>query len=197
MTDPMTELARKASGGEAAAIDAIFKVIYDELHRSAELLLRHERPDHTLQPTALVHEAYLKMIPKGETEPGGALHGASRTHLIAIGARAMRQVLIDHARSKKREKRGGGENRWRRILLDDAFVGEGRSDADIDAVHEAIERLRERDAVAADLVDLRIFGGLKAAESAVVLGLSVRTAEREWAFARAWLRRELSVEDSA
>lgn len=157
--------------------------VYDELHALAEQFLLLERRGHTLQPTALVHEAYLKLA------AGNGTPWTSRAHFVAVAARAMRQVLVAHAVHHRAVKRGRG---WRQIALDDVVALFEAQSVDLIALDEALRRLSELDALQAHIVELRYFGGLTMAAVAEVTGLSQRTAEREWSIARAWLRRELS-----
>jgi RNA polymerase sigma-70 factor (ECF subfamily) len=178
-----TELVTDLSGGDARAADALLPLVYDELRGLAEGYLRRERPDHTLQPTALVHEAYLKLVDQRRVDWQG------RTHFKAVAAQAMRRVLIDHARTQGREKRGGG---WRRVPMYDAFqLGGGRGLSPHELL-DALERMRTIDERQARVVELRLFGGLSGEEAARILGVSVRTVERDWKMGQAWLRRELS-----
>lgn len=165
-----------------------FAEVYVELRRLAQGYLRQERPDHTLAPTALVHEAYLRL---------GHLHTADRgdrAAFLATAARAMRRILVEHARARRRLKRGGPRNAARRRLGLEA-VDLGRLEADPDeflAVDAAIRRLEQLDEHLAQLVRLRFFAGLTESEAAGVLGVSQRTLRRDWATAKAWLRRELA-----
>jgi len=157
---------------------------YRELHAVAARLLGRERPDHTLQPTALVHEAWLRLE--------GDARWQDRTHFVATAARAMRRVLVDHARGRGRDKRGGG---WERVELDGDLDGDlagaARSGVDLVALDAALRELEEVAPRQARLVELRFFGGFEVAEAAVLLGVSEPTAARDWRFARAWLARQL------
>lgn len=160
------------------ALERLLPVVYEELRALARARLRHERPDHTLQATALVHEAYLRLL--GDEAPPWS----DRAHFFHAAAEAMRRILIDHARRRGRIKRGGDRVR---VSLDDAGLG---TEPDLDrlvALDEAIRRLDEQDPRAGDVVRLRFFAGLSIGETAKALGLSERTIKREWAFARAWL----------
>lgn len=162
----------------------LLPLVYAELRAIAAQRLRSERRDHTLQPTALVHEAFLKL------EQGGAgLEFKDRTHFMATAARAMRQILVDHARARLAVKRGGA---IRRVSLNEAamiFIDDRVED--VLAVNRALEKLAAVDAVAADIVEMRFFGGLRDVEIAAQLGCSERWVRKQWAFARAWLLREL------
>lgn len=157
--------------------------VYDELRALAANYLRRERPDHTLQPTALVHEAYLKLMQRA------TLDIRNRTHFFALASGAMRQILVDHARAHRALKRGGG---WQRIAVDESLgVRDGRFE-DVLELDEALTKLAERDARAARIVELRFFGGLTEPEVAQEMEMSERWVRKQWAFARAWLRREMS-----
>jgi RNA polymerase sigma factor (TIGR02999 family) len=150
-------------------------------------MLRQEVPGHTLQPTALVNEAYMKLVDQTRVDWQG------RTHFFAVGAKMMRRILVDHARKKKRVKRGGGIHRV--SLSDDVQVSKN-NDEDVLAIEEALEKLAEQDPRQAQIVELRFFGGLTVAEVAQVLNVSKRTIESEWTILKAWLRRELSGEST-
>jgi RNA polymerase sigma factor (TIGR02999 family) len=163
----------------------LFSLMYGELRRVAGRFLNRERRNHTLQPTALVHEAWLRL----QNERGGAWQG--RTHGLALAAQAMRRLLVDHGRHQKRQKRGGGA---RPVALDDLFEAAASGEVaveDLLTLEAALTRLEAVDARAARVVELRFFSGLAMPEIAEHLGLSVRTVEGEWAHARAWLRREM------
>ncbi len=146
-------------------------------------MLDRESPNHTLQPTALVNEVYMKMVDQKRVDWRG------KSHFFAIGAKVMRRILVDHARTKKRHKRGG---QWQRIPLADEMRVSNRNDEDVLAIEEALEKLSQVDPRQAEIVELRFFGGLTVQEVAEVLSVSKRTIEAEWTMARAWLRRELS-----
>lgn len=155
--------------------------VYEALRGLAAAYLRQERPDHTLQPTALVHEAYIKLAGKDDWK--------SQTHFQAVAANAMRQILVDHARAKKAQKRGGD---WLRVTLSAEAAAQGAPDIDILALDDALTSLAEIDKRKARVVELRFFGGLTCAEAAEEVGVSPKTAEADWYFARAWLRERLS-----
>ena len=157
--------------------------VYDELRAMAAGMLRYERPDHTLQPTALVNEAYLKLCRGRDAEWN------DRAHFCAVAARAMRQILVDHARTRGRQKRGGG---WLRVTLSDTPVVNPNEDVDILALDEAMHELEALDERKARVVELRFFGGLTNAEVADVIEMAPKTAEADWYMARAWLRKRLS-----
>ena len=162
---------------------SLFQLAYDALHQLAAHYLNHERKNHTLQPTALVHEAFLK-LDKRNTE----LSWESKTHFQAVAAIAMRQILVDHARSKATQKRGG---QWHRVSLTTGILGD-ESNIDFVELDNALKDLAEKDERKAKVVELRFFGGLTSAETALQLGIARKTADADWYFARAWLRKQLS-----
>jgi RNA polymerase sigma factor (TIGR02999 family) len=180
--DPTELLADLSSGNERVA-DDLLPLVYRELRELAAGYLGRERPDHTLQPTALVHEAYLKLIDQTRVDWKG------RTHFKAVAAQAMQRLLVDHARASGREKRGG---RWRRVPMYDAFQLGGHDRLDSLDLTDALQKMRELDERQTSVVELRLFGGLTGEETARMLGVSVRTVERDWKMGQAWLRRELS-----
>lgn len=182
--DQITQLLSRVSRGDDAALGTLLPIVYEELRRIAERLLRGERDDHTLQPTALVHEAYLRLV--GEHAPL-----ADRRHFFAIAAREMRRVLVEHARARRRLKRGGGNVRV--TLPDDVGQEAGPDPVDLVALDCAMSRLESRDERKVRVVELMYFAGLTAVEAAGVLGVTSRTIERDWQYARAWLLRELSA----
>lgn len=177
-----TQFVNEMADGDRQAAERLLPLVYDEFRELAGDYLRRETKAHTLQPTALVHEAYLRLIDQTRVNWQG------RTHFFAVGAQAMRRVLVDHARARQRDKRGGG---WQRISLDEQLTVSPAHDADLLAVDEAIEKLARIDSRQAQIVELRFFGGLTVAEVADVLGLSKRTIESEWKVIRAFLRKEL------
>jgi RNA polymerase sigma factor (TIGR02999 family) len=158
-------------------------MVYEELRTLAGNYVRREPPGRGLQPTALVHEAYMRLVDATRIDWQG------RTHFKAVAARVMRQVLVDQARTEDRLKRGGG---WRRIALDDAFVLSPARELDALALHEALDAMRRLDERQAQVAELRLFGGLGSEEIARMLDTSTRTVERDWKMAQAWLRRALS-----
>jgi RNA polymerase sigma-70 factor (ECF subfamily) len=179
----VTQLLQQLSGGNQAAMDALMPLVYKELKRIAGGQLRNERPGHTLQATALVHEAYLKLVDQRETS------WQNRAQFFAVAAQAMRRILLDYAKSRKRDKRGGGVAH---ATLDEALlVGADRS-SDLIEIDEALTRLEALDVRQAKVVELRFFGGLSVDETAEAMGISAPTVKREWAMARAWLHRELA-----
>jgi RNA polymerase sigma-70 factor, ECF subfamily len=170
------------------ALDDLLPLVYDELRRLAASYLRGERAGHTLQPTALVHDAYVRLA------GGGAVTWENRAQLFTIAAQAMRHVLVDHARGRLREKRGGGAVR---VTLGDDAVGPSEPDESLVALDEALEALEALDPQKGRIVELRYFAGLTIEETAEALSLSQATIKRDWTLARAWLRRELSSRGSA
>jgi RNA polymerase sigma factor (TIGR02999 family) len=177
----ITQLLKQLSGGNREAEPKLVPLVYEELRRRAARYMRRERPDHTLQPTALVHEAYLKLIQQRR------VNWQSRGHFYRVAARVMRRILIDHARQVKELKHGG-----QKVPLEpDLFVAPSSS-VDIVALDQALRRLAEQSPRWAQIVELRFFGGCSEEEIARMLGISVRTVKRDWRVARAWLYAELS-----
>lgn len=174
-------LERCAAGDELAA-SQLFKLVYDDLKQVAIRQLRHEPPGHTLQPTALVHEAYLRLIDQQRVKWQG------KTHFLAVGAQAMRRILVDHARAAKRLKRGGGQ---RRTEWNDQLVVSPRSNDDVLVMHDLISQLETLEPRKAKLVELRFFGGLTNEEVGTLLGISRATVDRDWRAARSWIRMQL------
>jgi RNA polymerase sigma factor (TIGR02999 family) len=184
----ITDLLRHLEAGDRSAVDRLFSAVYRELRNLAAQFFRREPDGNTLQPTALVHEAYLKLVDQTGVDWRG------RTHFFAVAGQAMRRILVDHARRRHAAKRGG---RRTRLLLDEDLVAGVSPNDDILALDEALSKLAKLDAGQAQLVELRFFGGLSVAEAAEALGMSKRAAEREWTMVRAWLRRELSQSNTA
>jgi len=172
--------------GEAGAADRLLELVYPELHRIAEREMRRERVGHTLQPTAVVNEAYLKLVDQSRVD------WKSRAHFLGVAAQAMRRLLVDHARGRLRDKRGGGATL---VEIDSAAAAPGLAvparSVDLLALDQALERLADLDAAQARLVELRFFGGLSVEETAEALGISTATAGRDFRSARAFLAREL------
>lgn len=179
-------LLTRSLHGDRAASSQLFEIVQDDLKALARKLFVSERTDHTLQPTALVNEAYLRL------RDCSALSWQDRAHFYAIAARAMRHVLIDHARARLASKRGGGQAR---VSLHESMDGGADWDADVLALDEALNRLAELDERKARVVELRFLGGLSVEEVAHLLEVSKSTVEADWRYARAWLSRELSAED--
>ena len=160
-------------------------VVYDELHRLARRYMRRESPGHTLQTSALLNEAFLRLVDQKN------VHWQNRAHFYGIAAQMMRRILVDYARSRNYEKRGGGA---RALSLDESLIVSDARNEEVVNVHEALERLTEFDSRKGQIVELRFFGGLSIEETAEVLGVSPGTVMRDWTLAKAWLRRELSPE---
>jgi len=180
----VTELLRLWKQGDPSAGEALLPLVYDELRRRAGAYMRRERNNHTLQPTALVHEAYLKLAGQRET------NWNDREHFFAIASQAMRRILVDHAKSRHRDKRGGVNED---LPLDEMlFIQAESNDVDLIALDEALRRLAEFDPRQERLVELRYFGGFSLDEAARALDISRATASREWQMAKAWLHRELT-----
>lgn len=185
--DLANALAAAADQREATATQ-LMQLVYGDFRALAGAYLQREIPGHTLQPTALVNEAFLKLVDQSRVDWQG------KTHFFAVGAEMMRRILVDHARSKQRQKRGGG---YHRIELHPDLQLSSDRDEDLLAVDEAIDKLAQVDPRQAKIVELRFFGGLNMQEVAEALGTSKRTMEREWTMVRAWLRRELTREEEA
>lgn len=180
----VTTLLQAWSGGDRAALDAVMPLVHQELKRLARRHLRHERADHTIQPTALVNEAYLRLV--GENR----MHWRSRAHFLAVSAQLMRFVLVDHARRRVAARRGGAD---RPVILDvDLLPAEAMSMDRLLALDAALAGLSAIDERKARLVEMRAFAGLSVEECADVLGVSAVTVMRDWRFARAWLQHELT-----
>jgi RNA polymerase sigma factor (TIGR02999 family) len=179
----VTRILSAIEQGDPGAAGQLLPLVYNELRKLAAQKLAQEKPGQTLQATALVHEAYLRLVDVGQAQSWNG-----RGHFFAAAAEAMRRILIDAARSKQAGKHGGG---WRRHELLEAELAVDSTGDDLFAVDEALSRLAFREPVIARLVELRVFAGLTLREAAEMLGLSQRTAYRHWAYARAWLRREL------
>jgi len=179
----VTRLLEAAAAGDPRAGEQLLPLVYDELRRLAAQKLAHERPGQTLQATALVHEAYLRLVSGGNEEDW-----TGRAHFFAAAARAMRRILVDNARRKKAEKHGGGRARQE---LDAEILPVGEVREDLVALDEALDKFAAVNPQAAELVQLRYFAGLTLSEAAEALNMSPRSAGRLWAYARAWLRREV------
>lgn len=182
---PITQLLLEFKSGKSEALDELLPAVYDELRRLAHSYLNSERGDHTLQPTALVHEAYLRLTRQKPIE------WQNRAHFFGIAARLMRQILVDYARARGREKRGGAYAT--RVTLDKAFGFAAASSFDVLILDEALYRLEKLDAEQARIVELRFFGGLTIEETAQALDVSPATVKREWRTAKFWLLRELNA----
>ena len=179
----VTRLLAAWGQGDRAALEALTRLVYEELRRLAHRYMAGQRAGHTLQTTALVNEAFMRLV--GQTPP----QFANRSHFLAVAAKAMRQILVDHARSTLREKRGAGV---KAVELDEAAVLSPEPTREILDLNEALEKLAALDARKASVVELSYFGGLKQEEIAEALDISVVTVRRDWTFSRAWLYAELS-----
>jgi RNA polymerase sigma factor (TIGR02999 family) len=182
----MTQILVRLQTGDIdhrAAADRVFELTYEELHRLASDLMRRERTDHTLRPTALVHEAYMRLV------DASVIEWQSRAHFFGIAARAMRQILVHHARRRAAAKREGG---WDRVTLDPVLDLGAITDIKLLRLDEALTRLGEMDERMYRVVELRVFAGMKVKEIAHVLGVSPRTVDNDWGVAKMWLSRELA-----
>ena len=197
----VTQIIRSLAAGSLASgslhqharsTEDLLPLVYGELRRIANDQLGHERSDHTLQPTALVHEAYLRLLGGKESdcqqEPGQEQGWQNRGHFFAAAAEAMRRILIDHARHRSRLKRGGGARRVSLDAMNEPWI---ENADDLLALDESLQLFETIDAPKADLVKLKFFGGLSTHDAGKLLGLSPRTAERHWAYARVWLQRQM------
>jgi len=184
--EQLTEMLGRIKGGDREAANQLLPLVYDEFRALANHYLQQERRNHTLQPTALVHEAYMKLVDQSRVNWQG------KSHFFAVAAQAMRRILVDHARARHRDKRGGGRAR---VELDEAVALSPQRDEDVLALDEALERLAALDPRQAKVIELRFFGGLSVEEVAEALGVSKRTVEGDWTFARAWLARELKRDE--
>jgi RNA polymerase sigma factor (TIGR02999 family) len=181
----VTRILSDIEQGDSHAAEQLLLLVYDELRKLAAQKLAQETPGQTLQATALVHEAYLRLVDQDQTP-----HWNSRGHFFAAAAEAMRRILIENARRKKRVRHGGTH---RRVNLDESCLAAPEPDNDLEALDEALGRLEAIDALAARLVKLRFFAGLSMPQAALSLGLPLRTVERDWTYARTWLHRALST----
>ncbi len=189
MTDKSAELTQTlvvtSELEPSEAVRQLMPLVYDELRALAEKQLRSENAGHTLQPTALVHEVFMRLVEQSRVNWKG------RAHFLAVSAQAMRRILVDHARTRGRVKRGGD---WRRVVLDEQLAPPKLREVDSVALNDALETLATLDEQQAKIVELRFFGGMSVAEVAHVLGVSKRKIEGDWTHAKAWLRAELSPE---
>jgi RNA polymerase sigma factor (TIGR02999 family) len=183
----VTHILSAIEQGDPSAAEQLLPLVYDELRKLAAARLAQERPGQTLQATALVHEAYLRLVDVDRVQTWD-----SRRHFFAAVAEAMRRILLDRARDKHRLKRGGN---WRRLRLEEIDLSIAEPPNDLPALDDALQKLAQEDPLCAELVKLRFFAGLTHEEAAATLGLARRTADRYWAFARSWLYDALSQED--
>lgn len=179
----VTQLLIAWNGGDKDALDKLLPIVYDELRRQAARYLRRERPGHTLQTTALIHEAYLRLIDQK------SVHWQNRAQFFGIAAQMMRRILVDHARTKHRAKRGGSDIR---VSLTDATSVTKDPDLDLVELDDALNRLAEIDPQQGKIVELKFFSGLNVEETAAALQISPATVKRDWKVAKAWLHREIS-----
>ena len=184
-THEVTSLLKDWNNGQPEALEALLPLVYDELHRVAGRYLRKERQDHTLQTTALVHEAYLRLIDQNQA------NWQNRAQFFGVAANMMRRILVDHARGHHADKRGGGAAK---LSLDEAIEIADQKAVDLIALDDALNRLAQLDQQQCQVVELRFFGGLTVEEVAEVMKLSPATIKREWSMAKAWLHRELTRE---
>jgi RNA polymerase sigma-70 factor, ECF subfamily len=178
-----TQLLNAAARQDRDAASRLFVLVHDELRALAGEFFQRQRPDHTLQPTALVNEAFIKLVDQPD------IAWQNRAHFLAVAARAMHQILIDHSRRRATAKRGGGACR---VTIDEAITPVSDTAPELFDLEESLQRLAAMDARQSQIVELRFFGGMTVEEVAHVLGLSKSTVEEEWRMARAWLRRELT-----
>ena len=186
-TSEVTLLLKDLSAGDENAPEKLLPLVYDELRRLAHGYLRNERSDHTLQATALVHEAYLRLVDWENVS------WQNRAHFFAVAARVMRKILIDYAREKRAAKRGFGQ----KLALDEALNFHAQKDVDLVLLDDALNNLAKFDKTQAEIVELRFFGGLTIEETAHALNISPATVKREWTVAKAWLHRELTRKGDA
>jgi len=180
----VTQLLVLWGRGDAVARDALIPLVYDELHRLAKHFLARQRPGHTLQSTALVHEAYLRLVGPSP------VHFADRAHFFAVAARVMRHILVDHARARGAERRGGNNLT---LVLDEAVAAPAEREVNVVALDDALNRLAALDSRQATIVEMRFFGGLSIEETAAALELSPSTVKRDWIVAKTWIRQCLEV----
>ncbi len=178
----MTELLRKATSGDSNAAAEVIPIIYEELHDLASHFMARERPDHTLQTTALVHEAYQRLVDQRQS------NWQNQIHFYGAAAKVMRRILVDHARARQAEKRGGDA---RHLTLDESLTYSAEHSKDLIRLDEALTRLARLNARQTSVIEFRFFAGLNVEETAEVMGISPKTVKRDWSVARAWLHREL------
>ena len=183
MPSEATQILSAISAGDRSNSDRLMEIVYDDFRGLAASYLGDETQSHTLQPTAVVHEAFIRLVDQDQVDWRG------RSHFFAVGATTMRRILVDHARRKAAVKRGGGRQR---ITLDEELTISPQRDEDVLAIDEALDKLAEIDQQRSRIVELRFFGGLTNDEVAKVLGVSKRTVQKQWAGTRVWLRRQLA-----
>src|SRR5437762_290531 len=181
----ITQWLSVCKGGDTEALESLLPLVYEELHQQAVRAFHRERAGHTLQPTALVNEVYLRLVNQRE------MKWQNRAQFFGIAAQMMRRILVSHARARRAEKRGGGETR---IMLDEALAPAPQRDVNLLAVDEALTRLESIDPEKSRMVELRFFSGLSVEETAEVMGVSPRTIDRQWQMAKAWLHREITAD---
>ena len=187
-TEPITLLLRRFAGGDKRALDSLVPLVYPELRRLAGGYLGNERPGHTLQPTALVHEAYARLVKQDQPDY------QSRAHFMAVASQIMRQILVDHARARNAGKRGGGAAK---VPFDQAFDIATDRPSMMVAIDDALSELARQDELKCRLIEMRFFGGMTAEESAEALNITVAEVRRHLRVAQAWLQRELKPKNSA
>ena len=180
----VTALLHSLKDGDRQALDRLLPLVYQEMRALAAHHMKQERRDHTLQPTALVHEAYLRLVKRDSPD------WENRAHFMGVASQVIRRTLVEHARSRKADKRGGGAVK---VTLTEQAISGPAMDLDVLALDEALTRLGEEDDSARQVVELRFFGGMTAEETAEALGMAVRTVHRRWSYAKAWLYRELRI----
>ena len=186
-TEEITQLLLAWGKGDEGAFDRLMPLVYDEMRKIARRYMSRQRPDHTLQTTALVNEAYLRLIDSSKVQ------WQNRAHFYAISAQLMRRILVDFARARTNQKRGGGAQK---VVLDGALTITSEPGADLIALDDALNELAKLDRRQSQIVELRYFGGLSEDETAEILDISARTVRRDWSLARAWLYRQLNQEES-
>ncbi|MBK9317181.1 MAG: sigma-70 family RNA polymerase sigma factor [Acidobacteria bacterium] len=186
-TEEITQLLLAWGKGDEGAFDRLMPLVYDEMRKIARRYMSRQRPDHTLQTTALVNEAYLRLIDSSKVQ------WQNRAHFYAISAQLMRRILVDFARARTNQKRGGGAQK---VVLDEALTITSEPGADLIALDDALNELAKLDRRQSQIVELRYFGGLSEDETAEILDISARTVRRDWSLARAWLYRQLNQEES-
>jgi RNA polymerase sigma factor (TIGR02999 family) len=182
-SNEITQWLPTCQGGDPIALEKLLPLVYDELHRQAASFFNRERSGHTLQPTALVHEVYLRLAKQHD------MQWQNRAHFFAVAARMMRRILVSHARARRAAKRGGTDER---ITIDAELAAAPERDLNLLALDEALQKLETFDSTKSRMVELRFFSGLTVNETAEVMGLSPRSVDRQWQTARAWLYREMA-----